>query len=119
MRKKNYKGRCIKQQLPKFKDVCRTYDALMTETAKILAKDESIIEICCNVPLEGIEADNYTTDFVCKKEDGSLMVRECVYRKHITKPLTMNLLDMSYQYWKEHGVTDWGLAVDKETDDEQ
>ncbi len=59
MRRKNYKGRCIKQQLPKFKDTCRTYDALMTETAKILSRDENIIEIRCNVPLEGPEREKY------------------------------------------------------------
>ena len=56
----------------------------------------------------------YMTDFVCIKTDGDLMVRECVYRKLLTKPLTIKLLDMSRDYWQRHGVTDWGLVIDAE-----
>lgn len=56
---------------------------------------------------------HYTTDFVCVKVDGDLMVRECVFRKHLMKPLTVKLLDASREYWLRHGVTDWGLVIDE------
>ena len=48
------------------------------------------------------------------KVDGGLMVRECVSRKHLTKPMTTKLLDASRNYWKSHGVSDWGIVVEKE-----
>ena len=111
MRKKNYKGRCEKRKLDKCVEVCRTYDSLQYAYADLLASDDSILEIRCNVPLDDLE---YTTDFVCVKTDGDLMVRECVYRKHLTKPMTIKLLDSSKDYWARRGVTDWGLVIDAE-----
>ncbi len=48
------------------------------------------------------------------KADGGLMVRECVSRRHLTKPMTTKLLDASRNYWKSHGVNDWGIVVEKE-----
>ena len=65
------------------------------------------------VPL-GLEVGEYTSDFVCTKADGDLMVRECVYRKFLMKPLTVKLLDASRDYWLRHGVTDWGMVIDEE-----
>ncbi len=111
MRKKNFKGRCEKRMLSKCVEVCRTYDPIQSTYANILAADDSIQEIRCNVPLEDLE---YTTDFVCVKANGDLMIRECVYRKHLTKPMTIKLLDTSKEYWSRHGVTDWGLVIDEE-----
>lgn len=43
-----------------------------------------------------------------------LMVRECVERKHLMKPMTVKLLDASREYWKRNGVTDWGLVINAE-----
>ena len=114
MRKKNFKGRCEKRVIPKCNDVCRTYDPIQYAYADVLAADDSIQEIRCNVPLDGLEVGEYTTDFLCVKADGDLMVRECVFRKHLTKPLTIKLLDVSKEYWLRHGVTDWGLVIDEE-----
>ena len=111
MRKKNYKGRCEKRRLDKCVEVCRTYDSIQSAYADVLATDDSILEIRCNVPLDDLE---YTTDFVCVKTDGDLMVRECVYRKHLTKPMTIKLLDSSRDYWARHGVSDWGVVIDAE-----
>ena len=111
MRKKNFKGRCEKRVISKCKDVCRTYDQIQFAYADILANDNSIQEICCNIPLEESE---YTTDFLCIKTNGDLMVRECVFRKHLTKPLTVKLLDTSKEYWLRRGVEDWGLVIDAE-----
>ena len=50
----------------------------------------------------------------CTKADGDLMVRECVFRKFLMKPLTVKLLDASRDYWLRHGVTDWGVVIDEE-----
>ena len=111
MRKKNFKGRCEKRHLGKCKEICRTYDSIQYAFADSLQADENIAEIRCNVLLDGLE---YTTDFVCVKSDGDLIVRECVFRKHLTKPLTVKLLDISRNYWVNHGVTDWGLVIDEE-----
>ena len=111
MRKKNFKGRCEKRHLVKCKEICRTYDSIQYAFADVLQADKSIAEIRCNVSLDGLE---YTTDFVCVKNNGDLMVRECVFRKHLTKPQTVKLLDISRDYWRIHGVTDWGLVIDDE-----
>ena len=114
MRKKNYKGRCEKRKIDKCADVCRTYDPIQSVYADMLAVDESVREIRCNVPLAGEELEEYTTDFVCVRTNGDRMVRECVYRKLLTKPLTVKLLDASKEYWLRHGVTDWGIVIDED-----
>jgi len=111
MRKKNFKGRCEKRVISKCSEVCRTYDPLQYTYADILQSSDSIKEIKCNVLLDELE---YTSDFVCTKTDGDLMIRECVYRKFLMKPLTVKLLDTSREYWLKRGVTDWGgLVIDE------
>lgn len=109
MRKKGFKGRCEKRVLSKCKEGCRTYDPLQSAYAARLQENKNIREIQCNVPLDDGE---YMTDFLCVKADGELMVRECVHRKHLFKPMTIGLLDASREYWTRHGVEDWGLVVD-------
>ena len=95
MQKKNFKGRCQKVKLSKCEDVVRTYSAIQAGYA---------------LRLEG----EYTSDFVCMKTDGDLMVRECVERKYLMKPMTVRLLDSSRDYWKRNGVEDWGLVINEE-----
>ena len=95
-------------------EVCRTYDAIQYAYADLLQESDEIREIRCNVLLDGLDVGEYTSDFVCTKTDGDLMVRECVFRKFLTKPLTVKLLDASREYWIRHGVTDWGLVIDEE-----
>ena len=114
MRKKNFKGRCEKRMIGKCSDVCRTYDAIQYAYADLLQESEEVKEIRCNVLLDGLDVGGYTSDFVCTKTDGDLMVRECVFRKFLMKPLTVKLLDASREYWIRHGVTDWGLVIDEE-----
>ena len=114
MRRKNYKGRCEKRVLAKSTEVCRLYDEIQALYANRLQDCEEIKEIRCNILVEGLEVGDYTSDFVCVKSNGDLMVRECVYRKFLTKPMTVKLLDASYEYWLKHGVTDWGLVIDEE-----
>jgi len=114
MRKKNFKGRCEKRVIAKCAEVCRTYDAVQYTYADVLAADDSVREIRCNVPLDGSDVSDYMSDFVCVRADGDLMVRECVQRRFLTKPMTVKLLDASRDYWMRHGVTDWGIVVDAE-----
>lgn len=114
MRKKNYKGRCEKRILSKCKDVCKTYNEIQYAYADILQSKDDIKSFKCNVLLDGLSEGEYTSDFVCIKVDNDLMVRECIHLKHLTKPLTVKLLDISKNYWLRHGVTDWGLVIDAE-----
>ena len=114
MRRKGYKGRCEKRTLSKSKEVCRFFDAIQSSYADILQDSIEIKEIRCNVLLNGLAEGDYTSDFVCVKADNDLMVRECVYRKYLTKPMTVKLLDMSREYWLNHGVSDLGIVIDAE-----
>ena len=115
MRSKNYKGcKCIKKKVSKCEEVVRTYDAIQTAYVDVLDQDDSIRFIKCNVILDDIENDEYTTDFYCEKSDGDFMVRECVFRKKLALPRTCKLLDISREYWLKRGVTDWGIVVEKE-----
>lgn len=114
MRKKNFKGRCEKRVIDKCSEVCRTYDPIQYAYADVLQNDDAVREIRCNVLLDGLEIGEYTSDFVCVRADNDLMVRECVSRKYLTKPMTIKLLDASREYWLRRGVTDWGLVIDEE-----
>ena len=111
MRKKNYKGRCEKQSLEKFTTICKTYDPIQTAYANDLVKNDDISEVRCNVILDG-DCSEYMTDFVCTKIDGQLMVRECISRKLISRPQMASMMDMSRNYWINHGVMDWGIVTD-------
>ena len=114
MRKKNFKGRCEKRTISKCAEVCRTFDSIQYAYADVLQASEDIKEIRCNVPMDGLSVGDYTSDFVCTKTNGDLLVRECVERRFLTKPLTVKLLDASRLYWLRRGVTDWGLVVNEE-----
>ena len=114
MRKKNFKGRCEKRTISKCEEVCRTFDPIQYAYADILQASEDIKEIRCNFPLDGLPDGEYTSDFVCTKTNGDVLVRECVERRFLTKPLTVKLLDASRLYWLRRGVIDWGLVVNEE-----
>ena len=115
MRKKNYKGAKVsKRVVAKCEGVCRTYDAIQYAYANLLSEAEEVKSFQVNVLLQGLEEGAYTSDFVITKADGNLMVRECVSRKHLTKPITTKLLDASRNYWKSHGVSDWGIVIEEE-----
>ena len=114
MRKKNYKGAKVsKRVVAKCEGVCRTYDAIQYAYANLLSEAEEVKSFQVNVLLQGLEEGAYTSDFVITKADGNLMVRECVSRKHLTKPMTTKLLDVSRNYWKSHGVSDWGIVIEE------
>ena len=111
MRKVNFKGRCEKRVLSKCKSVFKSYDPIQNAYAEVLEANMDIVEIRCNVPLES-DCNEYMSDFVCRTIDGELMVRECINRKLLIKPLTGKLLDMSRTYWLRRGVKDWGIVTD-------
>ncbi len=111
MRQKNFKGgRCTKRKLKKCEEVAKTYDKIQTAYADVLDRDPNIKSIRCNVHLDG---EDYMTDFLCTKQDGDLMVRECVFRGKLSLPRTCKLLDISREYWRKRGVTDWAIVVEK------
>ena len=113
MKKVDYKGRVIKRQLSKCKEVCRSYSEMQDDYARFLQIDDNVKVFACNVRLdEDQETESYTSDFVITLADGTLRVRECVYRKHLERPSTARLLDLSKEYWRAKGVTDWGIVID-------
>ena len=118
MKKKSYRGtRCEKRSMSKCADgVARTYNVIESRYADTLEENPDVKEFRCQVLLEGLEMGEYCSDFVATKIDGDLMVRECVFRKHLTKPMTAKLLDASRLYWMRRGVTDWGIVVEKKED---
>lgn len=112
MRRRNYKGRCMKRKLTKCKDVCKTYDEIQYAFVDLLMDSDDIISFSCNYPLTGVEGD-YVSDIVATKRDGSLMVRECVFRHQLLKPLTVKMLEESRKYW-ESKTRDWGIVTNAE-----
>lgn len=117
MRRKDYRGaKVAKRMVSKCEGVCRTYDAIQYAYADLLAASEKVKSFQVNVLLQGMAEGEYTSDFVITRTDGNLMVRECVSRKHLTKPMTAKLLDAGRNYWKYHGISDWGIVIEKEGD---
>ena len=115
MYKKNYKGRCEKKSLSKCDTICRCYSTIQSVYADKLETDPSVQSFQCNAPLED---EDYTTDFLITRQDGTQYVRECVERSHLTrpKPLTIKLLDTSRSYWLAHNVQDWGIVQMQKAD---
>lgn len=118
MKPKGYKRtRCEKRTMSKCANgVARTYNVLESKYADKLEADSNVKEFRCQVLLEGLEIGEYCSDFVATKLDGDLMVRECVFRKDLSKLSTAKLLDASRNYWIRRGVTDWGIVVEKKKD---
>ena len=67
MKRISYKGRCEKRKVSKCTEVCRTYSKIQSAYVDVLEQDESIISFECNVLLEGVEGNQYSSDFVAKK----------------------------------------------------
>ena len=114
MYSKNYKGRCEKRKIDKCKDVIRCYDSIMTAYVNELEHDENVVEVRVNVLLDDFPLGEFTTDFVCTLKDGSLRVRECVYRDKIEHPVVVKKLDASRVYWLHRGIHDWGIVTNAE-----
>ena len=113
MRNRNSHSLTIKKKLNKSSGVFRAYNELQLKYGELLDEKEEIIEIKFNVLLKGFElGDSFTSDFVCLKKNGSTMVRECVFRKNLLKPSTIQMLDASRCYWMNKGINDWGIVLD-------
>ena len=81
MKKINYKGRCEKRKVSKCKDVCRTYSKIQSALVNELEKDEDVASFECNVCLEGVSDNMYSSDFVIKTVDSSTRVRGLPFLK--------------------------------------
>ena len=114
MQRKDPKCRCEKRVVEKSTGVCKLYSKLQSAYLDILQNNDSIETIQCNVPLDGFSQGDYTTDFLCKCKDGTFMVRECVERKYLTKPMTISLLDASRLFWAKREITNWGIVTNTE-----
>ncbi len=119
MRNKKTKTTILKLNLNKCDEICITYSKLQYAYALILNQQNDITKVRTNVLLEGFKDSEhpdreYTSDFICTKTTGDLMVRECIERKLLERPMTIRLLDESREYWLSHGVSDWGIVIDAE-----
>ena len=114
IRNRVQKGRCEKKKVSKCQEICKTYDKVQAACLDYLSGREDIVEIQCNVLLDGLEEDvEYTTDYLCKKTNGDLLVRECVYRKNLLRPSVALQLEKSQQFWFNRGVLDWQVVVER------
>lgn len=114
MQRKEPKARCEKRMVSKSSTVCRLYSDIQSRCLDFLEADQTVESIRCNMPLDNFIKGDYTSDFYCRRTDGTYMVRECIDRRHLTKPMTIELLDASREYWRSRGVTDWGIVINKE-----
>lgn len=114
----NIKDRCTKKSISKSESVVRLYDAIQIAYVALLEENDEIKTINCNVPIEPVDGTEFTSDFVCVKNNGDVMVRECVYRSKLSLPRTAKLLDASRVYWNNRGVTDWGVVIESGCSDE-
>ena len=113
MRNKNSHVVNIKRKLSKCNKVFVAFNELQLKYGETLESNEEILDIKSNVELTNFElGDNFTTDFLCTKRDGEMLVRECVYRKNLLKPAVIKMLDASRNYWKSRGIDNWGIVLD-------
>ncbi len=102
----------LKKKLKKSQSTFIAYNELQYAFGIKLDSNPNIVEIQFNVKLKGCPVgEHYTSDFCCTKTNGELMVRECVYKNKILKPMTAKLLDVSRNYWISRGVIDWGIVI--------
>ena len=112
MHNSNSRCKTLKKKLNKCKKVFYAYSELQYEYGSHLDIDDDLVEIRCNVKLPGCSVgDEYTSDFVCVKKNGEIMVRECVERSKFLRPSTCKLLDASRNYWLSKGIIDWSVVI--------
>ena len=76
---RNIKTRCktIKKRLNKCKNIFYAFNDIQFRYGLELELNEDIVEIKPNVKLTNFElGDHYSSDFLCVKKNGQLMVRE-------------------------------------------
>ena len=113
MRNRHSRTKCIKKKLSKCEGTFRAYSPIQFVYGEKLQTDDSVESFICNYPLVDFTFEgDYSTDFLITKTDGDIIVRECIFRKHLLKPLSIKQLDASRIYWLKRGVEDWGLVID-------
>lgn len=102
----------MKKKLSKCQTVFNAFNEIQYAYGTELDNNPDIVDIRCNVKLSGCsEGEHYTTDFYCIKTNGEVMIRECLDKNKLLKPMTANLLDISRNYWLSKGITDWGIVL--------
>lgn len=114
MRQRNLKTRCVKRKLSKCDEVVKTFDKVQYAYADCLENNPQVTSFKCNVPFDDKTIGDFTSDFVCTKSDGDLMIRECVISSNLTRPRTTKFLDFSLTYWKKRGINDWKVVIENE-----
>lgn len=115
MRSKDPKTKSTRRTISKCKNQFIAYDKIQNAYGDVLERRDDIVEFQCNVLLDELGEDkDYCSDFVCKKADGELMVRECIFRRNLTRPKYAHLLNLSFHYWLNRGVEDWGIVIEEE-----
>ena len=85
----------MKKKLMKCQSVFNAYNEIQYVYGDVLDNNTEVVDIKCNVKLIGCpEGEHYTTDFYCTKMNGEIMVRECVDKNKLLKPMTVKMLDM-------------------------
>ena len=111
MRNSKTNSKTMKKALNKCKRFI-AYNEVQWAYADTLATNEDIVEIQCNVKLNGFPlGDTFSSDFVCVKKDRTLLVIETIEKKYLLKPRNLKLLEASRTYWLARGVQDWRLVV--------
>ncbi len=113
MRNSKTRTATIKSKLPKCSSIFYAFSELQHKYGEQLSKRNDVLEFKANVKLDGFPlGDTYTTDFVITTTDGKTLIRECVYKDKLLKPLTIKLLDASREYWLSNGCKEWGIVID-------
>ena len=113
MRNSKTRVSTIKKHLPKCADVFYAYNSLQDKYGELLSKRDDVLEFKANIKLVDFSlGDSYTTDFIITTIDGRTLIRECVFKDKLLKPMTIKLLDASRAYWLSKGIKDWGIVVD-------
>ena len=114
MKNKNTQTKVYKQYLSKcVGGIARSYSVLQDKFATALENNPDVKEFRLNVEVGKLPHFDaiYTSDFVVMYQDGTMHVWECVLRKHLTKPITSEILDLSRTHWTRRGVK-WGVCTD-------
>lgn len=116
MKSKNSNVTTIKSHINKCEnDVCITNSVIQTKGTEFLASLGEIVSFKTNVPFIAADGKEYTSDILAVTIDGSPVIAECIALKLLANAKYLQKLELSYEYWIGHGVTDWRiLAVDDE-----
>lgn len=114
MRNSKTRTKTLNKKLNKCKNIFYAYNELQYKYGNILEEREDVLEFKCNVKINCSLGPDYTTDFYIIKTDGTTVIRECVYRDKLNKPLTAKMLDASRNYWLAAGFKNWGIVINEE-----